>query len=364
MYVCLRTNLTLVALDAKFMKFTKRQTLASALQVPLRKPEAPLEGTAEEQSLLRRITAQGPDFDKFEKYRKPDRLAQLNMAGVKRVPRVSVIGAYSDQLETVGSNHRDLLYECLAAPQARGDAAQKTGTLEQLRGLDKSAPAEGLQHAKSFDTIDTATTANSAAKGGQSPGEAGTPAVAGVGLGVRGSSRVGSAGGGRASSSGVVVLNVSKRDKIDLVGEHRPRYVDPLLLPSARTLSLVEVLAREQREREARRLRERQGLHRAGGLEAARLEMEAQVQQAGSAVETAGGSGGVADMFADSATGLHQQRAAAERSATMRRMFLRKERVHYGDGRVVSTHSMKGKLEEPWTTAKGRYAPLPGDRTA
>ena len=37
--------------------------------------------------------------------------------------------------------------------------------------------------------------------------------------------------------------------------------------------------------------------------------------------------------------------------------------VHYGEGRITSTHNTKGKIEEPWVTVKGRYTVVAGDRT-
>ena len=59
-----------------------------------------------------------------------------------------------------------------------------------------------------------------------------------------------------------------------------------------------------------------------------------------------------------------RQRSASEKQRSMRRLFLEKPLVHYGEGRLTSSHNMKGKLEEPWTTVGGRYNTLPGDRTA
>lgn len=41
-----------------------------------------------------------------------------------------------------------------------------------------------------------------------------------------------------------VVLNIEKREKIDLVQDCRPRYVDPELLPSVKELTLVEKMSK------------------------------------------------------------------------------------------------------------------------
>lgn len=45
-----------------------------------------------------------------------------------------------------------------------------------------------------------------------------------------------------------VVLEVEKRDKIDLVKDRRPRYVDPELLPALRVVTLVETMSKVRRD--------------------------------------------------------------------------------------------------------------------
>jgi hypothetical protein len=66
-----------VALDAKFLRFTKKLATNSAILIPLRTPQAPLEETEEEHDIIRKITSQGKDFEKFAKYKKEDRFAKL-----------------------------------------------------------------------------------------------------------------------------------------------------------------------------------------------------------------------------------------------------------------------------------------------
>lgn len=49
---------------------------------------------------------------------------------------------------------------------------------------------------------------------------------------------------GYAAPRHKVVLNIEKREKIDLVQDCRPRYVDPELLPSVKELTLVEKMSK------------------------------------------------------------------------------------------------------------------------
>lgn len=49
---------------------------------------------------------------------------------------------------------------------------------------------------------------------------------------------------GYATPKHKVVLNIEKREKIDLVQDCRPRYVDPVLLPSVKELTLVEKMSK------------------------------------------------------------------------------------------------------------------------
>lgn len=112
-------------------------------------------------------------------------------------------------------------------------------------------------------------------------------------------------------------------------------------------------------------MQRKQGLHREGIVEAARREMENRISDAATAAASSGLADGtdIGDMYSNSLSTLHQQKIEAEKAITMKRLFLQKVEPHYGEGRITSTHNMKGKLEEPWTTVKGRYAPRIGDRT-
>ena len=66
---------------------------------------------------MRAIVSQGPDFDKYEKYKQ--RNTYNDRVGVRVEPKKSVLGAYAEpnaQLNLM--NDRDALYEQLAVPDA------------------------------------------------------------------------------------------------------------------------------------------------------------------------------------------------------------------------------------------------------
>ena len=269
-----------VAIDGKFLKFSKRLALSSAMMMPLRTPQAPLAGTDEEGDPLRKIASQGPDFDKFEKYNRLDKMASYR----KSVPSRNTIGMYDAKVTSLVYGERDALFDHLV--------------FEKKVYEDSSSGAQAV-----------------------------------------GSSSSAGPKAGRA------LLDIIKKDKIDLVGNSRPRYVVKELLPSTRILSTVELLSKEDKERNG-------SIHSnsKGGL-VARSAVEASIAEGVAQSENEDAS--------DSFDTIHRRKAL-----TLKRLFLHKEEVLYGEGRITSTHNTKGKLEEPWTTVKGRYATLPGDRTA
>jgi hypothetical protein len=267
-----------VAIDGKFLKFSKRLALSSAMMMPLRTPQAPLAGTDEEGDPLRKIASQGPDFDKFEKYNRLDKMASYR----KSVPSTNTIGMYDAKVTSLVYGERDALFDHLV--------------FEKKVYEDSSS-------------------------------------------GVGSSSSAG-------PKAGRALLDITKKDKIDLVGNSRPRYVVKELLPSTRILSAVELLSKEDKERNG-------SIHSnsKSGL-VARSAVEASIAEGAAQSES--------DDVSDSFDTIQHRRKAL----TLKRLFLQKEEVLYGEGRITSTHNTKGKLEEPWTTVKGRYATLPGDRTA
>lgn len=172
---------------------------------------------------------------------------------------------------------------------------------------------------------------------------------------------------GRGLGTGKAVLEVERRDKMDLVKDRRPRYVSPELLPAPHTLSLVEKMSRQESERQKELLRKKQGLGTEHGIAAARSAMEeaiAQAQQGQSfSVRT-----DTDDTNEVTVTGIDggamRRKLMAEKAVALKKMFLRKEVPKYGEGRITTTHNTKGKIEEPWITVQGRYTTKEGDRTA
>lgn len=274
-----------VAIDGKFLKFSKRLALSSAMMMPLRTPQAPLAGTDEEGDPLRKIASQGPDFDKFEKYNRLDKMASYR----KTIPSRNTIGMYDAKVTSLVYGERDALFDHLVF---------------EKKVYEDSSSSSGAQ----------AVAVGSSSSAGPKAGRA--------------------------------LLDITKKDKIDLVGNSRPRYVVKELLPSTRILSAVELLSKEDKERNG-------SLHSnsKSGL-VARSVVEASIAEGAAQSESEDGS--------DSFDTIQHRRKAL----TLKRLFLQKEEVLYGEGRITSTHNTKGKLEEPWTTVKGRYATLPGDRTA
>lgn len=104
-----------VALDAKFLKFTNRLSTQSVLGIPLRTPQAPWDKTEEEGSILRSIVSQGVEYEKFEKYKKKDKLDEL--LGIERSPKKNSLGAYSEEVEMANFTERDKLFDSLSKQQ-------------------------------------------------------------------------------------------------------------------------------------------------------------------------------------------------------------------------------------------------------
>lgn len=113
----------LVALDAKFLRFTRRPATSSALFLSQRSPTAPLDGTEEQASIMRHITSQGKEYDLVEKNRTVDLRARLGFA-VKEPPKSS-LGDYTDGIVVTLHGERDLLYNKLnVKPMSNVEAIQ------------------------------------------------------------------------------------------------------------------------------------------------------------------------------------------------------------------------------------------------
>lgn len=171
---------------------------------------------------------------------------------------------------------------------------------------------------------------------------------------------------GNSLSTGKAVIEVEKRDKMDLVKDKRPRYVAPDLLPAIHTLSLVEKMSREESERQKLLLRKKQGLGTEHGVAAARSMMEEAIGQSQGNSFSMGT--GIDEANEVSITGVDggavRRKLAAEKTVALKKLFLHKEVPKYGEGRITTTHNTIGKIEEPWTTVQARYSTKDGDRTA
>lgn len=318
-----------VALDAKFAPFTKRFAHASVLSLPLRTPQAPLEGTEEASSVLRHVLSQGVDFDRLAKYKQQDRFAE--MLGMERSPVKDKLGAYSEPVQFSKLNPRDVLYDSLfLSIQAAAKEMEKEEGDEGEEGAEKGLV--GLM---------TASTIADTKKGG----------------------------GGKA---GAVKVEVEKRKKIDLVHDRRPRYVERSLLPVKEEATVVEKMIRAQQEKELALRLKKQGLATESGKELARLEMEKNIANAQANIDTVvaaeDGPTAIALMASENerlrTASRQRKRMETEKTQVVSKLFLYKEQVKYGQGRLTSSHNLKGKIEEPWETVGGRYVTRAGDRTA
>lgn len=286
-----------ISLDAKFLKFTNRLTQSSVLLLPQRQPEAPLEGTEEMHSAMRRITSQGPSYDRFEKYKKVDKYAEL--VGIVKEAPISRIGAYTQAAEMDSLSQRDHLFDKLTL----------------LKPTTDEIIAAGL----------------------------------------------GGTEGSKANKTTGIVLEPPKRNKIDLVDDKRPRYVEAKLLPSMKKINMIEKWSQEKTQEDERVLRKKQGLTSAEAIATARQAMEKKIERQSSVINsTSQEEESVGGVTANSV----QKKLEAEKLLAMKKLFLEKPQVKYGEGRLTSTHNLKGTLESPWSTIRGRHKTLPGDRTA
>lgn len=125
-----------VALDGKFVNFTKRVATASTLWLPLRTPTAPMYGTVEQGNILRIIASQGKDFDLMEKTRKENIYEKL---GLVVDPKKSVIGAYSEAVQFGGSSDRDkLLFSITGTNRAEGREEISVNTVMDVEAKDNA----------------------------------------------------------------------------------------------------------------------------------------------------------------------------------------------------------------------------------
>lgn len=130
---------------------------------------------------------------------------------------------------------------------------------------------------------------------------------------------------------GVATREALKTNTVDMVGNRRRRFVDKALMPPKHLNTYLEE-AHERERKEEQRKKELID------------EKNKTLVRNGAPVVTS--SMDVAEQLAE------------------RMKFLKPIEVHYGKGRLRSTHNLKGKIVEPWTTVQHNYATKIGDRTS
>lgn len=296
-----------VALDGKFLPFTKRLAQESALSLSLRSAAAPINNTEEDDNILRVILNQGLEFDRLEKYQSKESLHDV--LGIKTSPKKNHLGAYCEPTKMSLPNARDALYDQLSNLSERNVIA---GAAAKAKTVESSTPAASAKLAPAF------------------------------------------------------------KNKIDLVGatKHnpRPRYVDSALLPAKVEPTKVEMMMRAAAQAEEEKLLQKANLSSESTRVEARNQIAASIAAASrddndDAPSVATGQPVVAGVDQVEAMSHAKRRAAAQRQRALRKLFLADNKVKYGEGRLLSTHHMKGKLAEPWSTVDFTYHTLPGDRT-
>ena len=263
-----------VARDGKFVSLTKRPATSSSLWLPLRKPEAPIYGTEEQNNILRIIASQGKDFELVAKTKTVNIYEKL---GIKESPNKSSIGVYCDAVQYGGASDRDKYLHSL------------TGT-----------------HSTPGDLVDPRDTAKS------------------------------------DLLDGVATRNALKTETIDMVGNRRRRFVDKILMPPKHLNSYLEdAHEREILEEEKKR----------------KLILEKNKNLMHKDTDTTNGTNGTNGSSVESGI----DNVADQLGQRMK--FLKPVEVKYGKGRLRSTHNLRGKITEPWTTVQHNYAVKSGDRT-
>lgn len=120
-----------VARDGKFLEFTRRPATSSALLMSLRKPSAPLVGTAEENDEMRRIGSQGPEHELARQLASMESQIRALPFGRKpqRIHGTNSIGAYDKGLKFKAPTEKQSLM------------AQLSGEERLPNLLDSSFPA-------------------------------------------------------------------------------------------------------------------------------------------------------------------------------------------------------------------------------
>jgi hypothetical protein len=353
-----------IALDGKFLPFTKQLSHESALALPLRTSKAPLEGTEEEKDPMRYILSQGIEFEKLQKYKQTNRLH--NILGIKEKPEKSTIGSYSTEVALNKMIERDVLFEKLHNIQ---------GIMNSINSGSLSSPKESEKPSSS--SFSSASSVSSIGGGGASSLKSQQPLIPlpPVASTSSASSLLSS------STMKSVKVEVEKKQKIDLVNETRPRYVSSLLLPQQRIVTHLDELIIEQNIKNEQNLLKKLRLGNSHDIENARNQIENVILHEQQLSNSENGILGIVDddpsltstekalerakLLGDNSGNPFKVAAKLEndRQQALQRLFLNKQKVNYGEGRLLSSHNLKGKLEEPWITVDGSYLIHSGDRT-
>jgi hypothetical protein len=356
-----------IALDGKFLPFTKQLSHESALALPLRTSKAPLEGTEEEKDPMRYILSQGIEFEKLQKYKQTNRLN--NILGIKEKPEKSTIGSYSTEVALNKMIERDVLFEKLHNIQ---------GIMNSINSGSLSSPKEPEKSATSFSSASSVSSLGGGGTGAAASSlksQKPLPPVVAAASSSSASSVLSS------STMKSVKVEVEKKQKIDLVNDTRPRYVSSLLLPEQRVVTHLDELIIQQNLKNDQNLLKKLRLGNSHDIENARNQIENVILHEQQLSNSENGNLGIVDddpsltstekalerakLLGDNSGNPFKVAAKLEndRQQALQRLFLNKQKVNYGEGRLLSSHNLKGKLEEPWTTVDGSYLIHSGDRT-
>lgn len=326
-----------VALDAKFLPFTKRLTQDSALSLSLRTAQAPIANTEEDGTIMRTILNQGVEFDRLEKYQAKESLHDI--LGIKTTPKKNHLGAYCEATKMSEPNARDALYDQLSNLTERNVIA---GAMTSPAGKTAATAAAGTSASSSSSSKPSTASASTRDK----------------------------------TAAAAAKLDPDVKKKIDLVGgdrhNPRPRYVDAALLPAKVEPTKVELMMRAAAKAEEEKLLQKANLSSEATRAEARNQIAASIAAASRDENDNASTRSSAAVSVDGDDGddnnsvevsQAKRRAAAQRQRALRKLFLSDTKVKYGEGRLLSSHHMRGKLPEPWTSVDDKYKTVAGDRT-
>ena len=370
-----------VALDSKYLNYTKQPVHESAMGLPLRTHKAPLDGTEEENNPMRYILSQGIEFEDLAKYRSKNKLKDLY--GIQKTPEKNSIGAYSEEISLIQMHERDKLFYKLHNIKSLLNTS--TVNINADGKVSSSVPSSGMSVAGSSNS---SVTSGTATKRASSPSK--TPANVTVQDTLKPRRRWGEIVTNESSTKEPLALankiEVEKQQKLDLVNDLRPRYVESGLLPDKRVVTKIDEMILEQKSQEEKNLLKKLKLSSTKDLENARNQFQSDLlneqkftdikDSVSQLVENLSGNGGdmsntekqmqMAKILGDDSNNNHfkySSKVEHDRQQAIKRLFLSKPKITYGEGRLTSSHNLTGKLEEPWVFVDGAHKNRVGDRT-